>query len=93
MGAPSVLNFNLDQNFFGFKPEDRIIIHNRLFELLWHGNGRWTWSDIYNLPIPLRRLWITNTNKKINPDPTVEQQTAEQKAKEHVRLVNANLSR
>jgi len=83
----------LDQNFFGFKPEDRVMLHNRLFDLLWYGDGRWTWTDIYNLPIPIRRLWISNTNKKIHPEPTNEQQVAEQKSKEHTRLANAKLPR
>ncbi len=69
------------------------MLHNRLFDLLWYGDGRWTWTDIYNLPIPIRRLWISNTNKKIHPEPTNEQQVAEQKSKEHARLAKAKFPR
>jgi len=69
------------------------MLHNRLFDLLWYGDGKWSWTDVYNLPIPLRRLWIANTNKKINPEPTAEQVAAEQKSREHARLANTNLTR
>ena len=51
MEAPSNLDFNLDQTFFGFKPEHQVQLHDQLFELLWAGEGRWDWDTIYNLPM------------------------------------------
>jgi hypothetical protein len=63
MGAPSPPGFNLDQTFFGFKPEDRVQLHESLFNLVWHGNGKWTWSDLYHMPIFLRKFWIQKLNK------------------------------
>lgn len=66
MGAPSKLGFRLDQNFFGFKPGDRIGLHQNLFNLIWHGAGRWDWDTVYNMPIMIRKLWITNVNRIID---------------------------
>lgn len=63
MGAPSHLGFPLEQTFFGFKPEDRVQLHESLFNLVWHGNGRWSWSELYNMPVYLRRFWIRKINQ------------------------------
>jgi hypothetical protein len=63
MGAPSSPGFQLAQTFFGFKPEDRVQLHDSLFNLVWHGAGRWSWHDLYNMPVYLRRFWIRKINQ------------------------------
>jgi len=63
MGAPSYLGFPLEQTFFGFKAEDRVQLHESLFNLVWHGNGRWLWSELYHMPVYLRRFWIRKINQ------------------------------
>jgi hypothetical protein len=35
-----------------------------LFDLLWAGEGRFDWDTIYNLPLPIRRFWVTKINKE-----------------------------
>lgn len=60
--APSPPGFNLDQTFFGFKPEDRITLHENIFNLIWHGEGRWDWNTIYNMPVPIRVMWTKRIN-------------------------------
>lgn len=57
--------FQLDQTFFGFKPTDRVQLHENLFNLIWEGEGRWTFSDIYTMPLPMRRMWTDKVNEKI----------------------------
>jgi hypothetical protein len=64
--APSLPGFNLDQTFFGFSPKDRIILHENIFNLIWHGEGRWDWDTIYNMPIPIRTLWMKRINDILN---------------------------
>ena len=64
MGAPSKPGFRLDQTFFGFKPEHQVQLHDQLYELLIAGEGRWDWDTIYNLPLHLRRFWISKINKQ-----------------------------
>ena len=63
--APSVLGFKLDQTFFGFKPQDRVQLHENIFNLLWHGEGRWDWDTIYGMPIFLRKFYIKRVNALI----------------------------
>jgi len=57
MEAPSQLNFQLAQTFFGFSPQHRIVMHENLFNMVWHGEGRWDWDTIYNMPVHIRRFW------------------------------------
>lgn len=65
MGTPSLLDFNSDHNFFGFKPADRVVMHDNLFNLIWHGEGRWNWDDVYHMPIIIRTLWTKRVNEII----------------------------
>lgn len=65
--APSHLNFSLDQTFFGFNPEDRKTLHSILFDLIWHGEGRWDWDTVYNMPVFLRKFWVQQINEKLQP--------------------------
>ena len=60
--TPSRHCFQLDQNFFGFKPEDRVNLHDNIFNLLWHGEGRWDWNTLYNMPVHIRRHWAKRVN-------------------------------
>lgn len=57
--------FKLDQTFFGLSPSDRLRLHDNLFELLWHGEGRWDWDTIYTMPIFLRLYWVRKLNEKL----------------------------
>jgi hypothetical protein len=38
-------------------------MHDNLFNLIWHGEGRWNWNDIYHMPIHIRMLWTRRINK------------------------------
>lgn len=63
MGAPSLPHFQLQPTFFGFSPQDRVRNHENIFSLIWFGEGRWTWQDIYHMPIFLRSFWIQRCNE------------------------------
>lgn len=63
MEALSPPYFVLEQTFFGFKPADRIHLHDTLFNLIWWGEGRWDWDTVYNMPIFIRKFWIDKVNK------------------------------
>ncbi len=82
MGAPSQLPFNLEQTFFGFKPEDRVKFHENIFNLLWYANGKLSWDDVYNMPIFLRNYYVKRVNKMIEQETErIEQQQAKLKSK------------
>ncbi len=78
--TPSLLDFQLDQTFFGFNSTHQVLFHQQIFDLLWAGEGRWDWDTIYNLPLHIKRLWIKMVNEIKNPSGTTEQeqQQAEQ---------------
>lgn len=78
MGAPSKLNFKLEQTFFGFKPADRVKFHESIFEILWYSNGRFSWDDLYYMPVFLRRFYIKKINKIIEEENERAQKAAEQ---------------
>ena len=61
--APSLQGFLLTPTFFGFKPEDRVTLHDSLFNLLWYGAGSWDWQTLYTMPVHIRRFWISKINK------------------------------
>ncbi len=69
MGAPSLQPFQLDQTFFGFNAKHQVEFHDSIFNLIWFGEGRWDWDTIYNMPIHIRRRWITHVNKMIDDKP------------------------
>jgi hypothetical protein len=75
-GAPSKPCFKLDQTFFGYNREDRVILHEQLFNLLWIGEGKWDWDTLYNMPIFLRNFYIKKIDK-LNHD----RQQAQEKTK------------
>lgn len=62
MEAPSLLCFNLQLTFFGYKPIDRPKLHAILFDFIWESNGKFSWDDVYNIPLNIRRLWIKKLN-------------------------------
>jgi hypothetical protein len=63
MGAPSSICFHSTHQFLYFDSEYQITFHNQLFDLLWAGEGRWSFQDIYELPLRIRKLWISRVNK------------------------------
>jgi hypothetical protein len=81
MGAPSSPGFQLEQTFFGFKPEDRVQLHESIFNLIWWGDGRWDWDTIYTMPIFLRKFYISKINK-MNRDREDEQERIKQEIEE-----------
>lgn len=81
--APSQPGFRLDQTFFGYKAEDRIALHENLFNLIWWGEGRWDWNTVYNMPIPLRKLWTKKVNDIVearNPKNTAKNNAGPKRA-------------
>ena len=60
---PSLPGFNLGQTFFGFNPTDRNALHERLWDMIWWGEGRWDWDTLYWLPIPTRKMFLNKLNE------------------------------
>jgi len=44
--------------FFGLSPDYRRHLHTHIFDLIYHGNGGFNFTDVYNFPIWLRKFYI-----------------------------------
>jgi len=77
MEAPSKLGFALEQTFFGFKPEDRVKLHENIFNLIWWGAGRWDWDTIYHMPVHIRRFWVKKLTAMIEDEQERQRQLLE----------------
>jgi len=55
----------LELTFFGLTPQYRVSLFNQLHDLVYHGGGGFIHSEIYNMPIWLRRFHISRINEYI----------------------------
>ena len=60
-------------DFFGLTPQYRSILFGQIHDLVYHGGGGFIHSEIYNMPVWLRRFHITKINEH------VEKQNQEQR--------------
>lgn len=44
--------------FFGLNLNYRKHLHSHIFDLIYHGNGGFTFSDVYNMPVWARKFYI-----------------------------------
>jgi len=46
----------LGSTFFGLTPEDRKNLFSQIHEIVFNGKGGYSWTEVYNMPIWLRRF-------------------------------------
>ena len=51
--------------FFGLGTEYKLGLHEEIFSLCYYGKGGFTWNEVYDLPIHLRRYYIQQISKAI----------------------------
>tara|TARA_R110002153_G_scaffold12705_1_gene47386 strand:+ start:1514 stop:1807 length:294 start_codon:yes stop_codon:yes gene_type:complete len=60
----------LDLTFFGLTsktaPQYRINVLTEVHDLVFHGKGGYIWSDVYNMPIYLRRFALSKLREHYN---------------------------
>jgi len=44
--------------FFGLGPAYRPALHKTIFQIVYHSGGGFSFSDVYNLPIWMRRFYM-----------------------------------
>jgi len=50
------LIYPLGLAFFGLSSDHRSSIFSQIHQIVFHGNGGYTWNDVYNMPIWLRKF-------------------------------------
>ncbi len=49
--------------FFGLDQNSRKKVFQEIFDLTYHGNGGFPHSEVYNMPVWMRRAYINNINE------------------------------
>ena len=80
--------FPLELTFFGLTSEYRVSLFTQIHDLVYHGNGGFIHSEVYNMPIWMRQYHI----KKIN-EYLVKQQEEVKKQKGQSNVGDNKLSR
>jgi hypothetical protein len=59
-------------------------VYNEVHDLIYHGNGGFTYSEVYNMPIHIRRYSIARINKHLE-EVKVAQEKAQREAESRYR--------
>mgnify|MGYP003682853451 FL=1 len=54
--------------FFGLTPKYRNLLFTQLHDLVYHGGGGFIHSEVYNMPIWMRRFHIQSINKHLEKE-------------------------
>ena len=55
-------------SFFGLQPKHKKDIHEEIFQLIYYHKGGFTFNEVYNLPIYLRKVYLTRLNKQYSDE-------------------------
>lgn len=64
----------LGSGFFGLTSDYRAYIFSQIHEIVFHGNGGYTWADVYNMPIWLRRFTFNKLQEYFNNKQKAEEE-------------------
>ena len=67
--------------FFGLGPNYRPILHNQIFELIYYGKGGFNWSDVYDMPVWLRKFYIKSIEKALKAEGEANKKAAKPQSK------------
>lgn len=76
----------MGSRFFGLTPDYKFQVYQEVHDLVYHGQGGFIYSEVYNMPIHIRRFHI----KKVN-DLHEERNKAEESAMEKARQGNSSI--
>ena len=72
---PFTANLTLDSTFFGLTQNYKLGVYQEIFDLIYYGKGGFTYMDVTNMPIHIRRFFIKRIEQTLK-----KQQKAEEKA-------------
>ena len=68
-------------NFFGLPASSRPAIHEEIFTLLYYGKGGFTHTEVYNMPVYLRRFNIKLLEKAVKQQNEAQKKSAKSSGK------------
>ena len=60
---PFVVNLTLGSTFFGLTPKYKVHKQEQIFDLIFHSNGGFTYTEVYNMPVYLRTFYLHKLSK------------------------------
>jgi hypothetical protein len=66
--------------FFGLGPDYKLGLHEEIFSLCYYGKGGFTWEEVYNLPIHIRRFYIQQISKAIETKNKAEEEASKKQS-------------
>ena len=55
-------------SFLGLQPKHKKDIHEEIFQLIYYHKGGFTFNEVYNLPIYLRKVYLNRLNKQYSDE-------------------------
>jgi hypothetical protein len=77
------MSFPYQHSFFGLGLNYKPILHEEIFNLIYHSHGGFNWSDVYEMPIWLRKYYI----KKLIETREIENTPPEKKSQQNTSKV------
>ena len=78
--------------FFGLTPQYKSILFSQIHDLVYHGGGGFIHSDVYNMPIWLRRFHISKINDWLAKQKEEGEKTQKQNSPPSSKLQGPNIS-
>jgi len=67
--------------FFGLGSNYRPILHGEIFDLIYYGKGGFTWSDVYDFPVWLRRFYLKSIEKALKAEAEANKKASKPQSK------------
>ena len=66
--------------FFGLGPAYRPALHKQIFQMAYHSGGGFTFTEIYNLPIWMRRFYFKELEDQIKKENDAQKRASKGKS-------------
>ena len=75
---PFVAKLQLGWTFFGLTQKYKIGVYQEVFDLVYYGNGGFTYQDVQSMPIHIRRFFIKLIEQDLNQQKKANEKAAKQ---------------
>ena len=68
----------MGSRFFGLAPDYKLQVYKEIHELVYYGNGGFTYQDVQSMPIHIRRFFIKRIEQDLNQQKKANEKAAKQ---------------
>ena len=85
------LAFPFQHSFFGLTPSYKPILHDEIFALIYHSHGGFNWSDVYSMPIWLRKFYIKTLIQAKDDEREAKDPSSQKNKKKPPKVITPNI--